>query len=211
MSDQEILHPEDDEPMDTGNETESEEPDQSATESAGQVPEERDESPEAIIADLREKMQELESENSELKNQYLRKQADFENFRKRMNREKQEFAQFSNQQLLLDLVSVIDDFERAIKSADDSRDYDTFHDGVVMIEKQLTGMLQRKWGLTRYDSAGEAFDPQRHEAVAAQEVADDGEPVVLEEYQKGYTLSERVIRPAKVKVSTKREEQVEGE
>jgi len=211
MSDQEILHPEDDEPMDTGNETESEEPDQSATESAGQEPEERDESPESIIADLREKMQELESENSELKNQYLRKQADFENFRKRMNREKQEFAQFSNQQLLLDLVSVIDDFERAIKSADDSRDYDTFHDGVVMIEKQLTGMLQRKWGLTRYDSGGEAFDPQRHEAVAAQEVTDDGEPVVLEEYQKGYTLNERVIRPAKVKVSTKREEQVEGE
>jgi len=118
-----------------------------------------------------------------------------------MNREKQESARFSNQQLLLDLVSVIDDFERAIKSADDSRDYDTFHDGVVIIERQLTGMLQRKWGLSRFESAGAEFDPQRHEAVTAEETSDTGEPVVLEEYQKGYTLHDRVIRPAKVKVS----------
>jgi len=166
---------------------------------------------ESEVEQLLRRIEELEAENTELKNQYLRKQADFENFRKRMMREKEESAQFNNQQLLLDLVSVIDDFERAIKSADDSRDYDAFHDGVVIIEKQLTGMLQRKWKLSRFDSAGETFDPQRHEAVATEERDDVPESTVLDEYQKGYTLNERVIRSAKVKVSTKKEEQEEGE
>lgn len=164
------------------------------------------------VDSLRNQIEELEAENTELKNQFLRKAADFENFRKRMNQKQQNAAQFSNQQLLLDLVSVIDDFERAIKSADDSRDYDAFHDGVVIIEKQLTGMLQRKWGLSRFDSAGETFDPNRHEAVATEERDGDEESIVLEEYQKGYTLFDRVIRSAKVKVSTNRKvEHTEGD
>lgn len=143
----------------------------------------------------------LEAENTELKNQYLRKQADFENYRKRMSRDKEDAVNYANQQLLLDLTSVIDDFERAIKSAEESRDYDAFHDGIVLIERQLTSMLERKWGLSRFESVGEVFDPQRHEAVTTEPREDHEESVVLEDYQKGYLLRDRVLRSAKVKVS----------
>lgn len=152
-------------------------------------------------AALRAKIDELSSENSELKNKYLRKQADFENYRKRMMRERDDAVAYANQQLLLDLTSIIDDFERAIRSADESRDYDAFHDGIALIEKQLTGMLERKWGLSRFDSEGEVFDPQKHEAVTGEERADQDTQVVLEDYQKGYMLHDRVLRSAKVKVS----------
>ncbi len=150
---------------------------------------------------LASKVKELEDELSELKNQYLRKQADFENFRKRMLREKEEFAQFANRQLMLDLIPIIDDFERAIKSAEESRDFDSFHDGIVLIEKQFTSMLERKWGLKRFDSDGEEFDPQKHEAVMTEEDPEHETSVVLEDFQKGYMLHEKVLRSAKVKVS----------
>lgn len=146
-------------------------------------------------------MADLEREIADLKDQLLRKSADFDNFRKRMHREKEEFAAYANRELLLDIVPIIDDFERAIKSAEESHDFTAFHDGIVMIEKQFTSMLERKWKLVRFDSVGEEFDPQRHEAMMTEEVPGHEHPIVLEDFQKGYLLHERVLRPAKVKVS----------
>ena len=153
------------------------------------------------VEELRARIAELEQENSDLKDQYLRKQADFENFRKRMSREKEEAIAYANKQLLLDIVTIIDDFERAIKSAEESRDFDSFHEGVALIEKQFTSMLERKWGLKRFDSEGEEFDPQKHEAVMTDEDSDHEKPVVVEDYQKGYFLNDKVLRSAKVKVA----------
>ncbi len=153
------------------------------------------------VGQLRARVLELEHENSDLKDQYLRKQADFENFRKRMTREKADAIAYANKQLLLDILQIIDDFERAIKSAEESRDFDSFHEGVALIEKQFTSMLERKWGLKRFDSEGEEFDPQKHEAVMTGEDGDHDKPVVLEDYQKGYFLNDKVLRSAKVKVS----------
>jgi len=150
--------------------------------------------PEAALADL-------QREIDDLREQLLRKSADFDNYRKRMHREKEEFASFANRELLLDIVPIIDDFERAIKSGEESQDFTAFHDGIVMIEKQFTSMLERKWHLTRFDSAGEEFDPQRHEAMMTEEVPGHEQSMVLEDFQKGYLLNERVLRPAKVKVS----------
>lgn len=150
---------------------------------------------------LSARIAELEAENSDLKDQYLRKQADMENFRRRMLRDKEDAVSYANQQLLLDLTAIIDDFERAISSAEESRDYDAFHDGIVLIEKQLTGMLERKWGLQRIDALGEEFDPQKHEAVTTESRPDEENSIVLEEYQRGYLLHDRVLRSAKVKVS----------
>ncbi len=155
----------------------------------------------AELEKLRAQIGELEAENSELKDRYLRKQADFENFRKRSIREREETVAYSNQQLLNDLVTVIDDFERAIKSAEESRDFDSFHDGIVLIEKQLITMLERKWGLKRFDSEGEEFDPQKHEAVLSEPSEEYEHPTVLEDLQKGYFLNDRVLRSAKVKVA----------
>jgi len=153
------------------------------------------------LYELRKRVGELSEENSTLKDQYLRKSADFENFRKRMHREKEESITFANRQLLLDIVPIIDDFERAIKSAEDSQDFTAFHDGIVLIEHQFTGLLERKWGLKRFDSVGEEFDPSKHEAVTTEEVPAQETSVVLEDYQKGYLLHEKILRSAKVKVS----------
>jgi len=155
-----------------------------------------------LVEQLSTKMKQLEDENSTLKDQYLRKAADFENFRKRMVKEREETAKFANAGLLLDLIPVIDDFERAIKSSEESHDFTSFHEGIVLIEKQLVEMLERKYALRRFESAGQVFDPERHEAISVAEIPPPAdERVVVEDYQKGFTLHDRILRPAKVKVS----------
>ncbi|MDC7124068.1 MAG: nucleotide exchange factor GrpE [Spirochaetales bacterium] len=146
------------------------------------------------------KLEEAEKEVAELKDQYLRKQADFENFRKRMFREKEDSIKFANTSLLNDLIGTIDDFERALQSSEDSKDFDAFHSGVEMIEKQLLSMLDSNWGLKRFESAGEPFDPSKHEALMMEDSAEYDVQTVIEDYVKGYILHDRVIRPAKVKV-----------
>jgi molecular chaperone GrpE len=142
----------------------------------------------------------LEAETADLKDKLLRKQADFENFRKRMIREREDAARYANAALLTDIIGLIDDFERAIRSAEESRDFPSFLQGVSMIEKQLVEMLENRWGLKRFASVGEGFDPNKHEAVLRVEGPPDARPTVVEDYQKGYYLHERVLRPARVKV-----------
>jgi molecular chaperone GrpE len=153
-----------------------------------------------------EKIAALEAELAETRDNLLRKAADFENFRKRMNQEKQNAIEYANQSLLLDIIPIIDDFERAIQSAEASQELaglpagKAMLDGVTMIEKRLVGQLENKWGLKRFSSAGELFDPNRHEALMMEKSPDVSEPVVQEDLQKGYVLKDRVIRAAKVKV-----------
>jgi len=147
----------------------------------------------------------LEAEVAELRDRLLRTQADFDNYRKRMLREREESARYANAALLSDLLAVIDDFERAIRSAEESRDFAVFLEGVSMIERRMLEMLENRWGLRRFSAVGEAFDPVRHEAMMRTEGpaaagADPSGPVVVEEFQKGYYLHERVLRPAKVRV-----------
>lgn len=151
---------------------------------------------------LQTRLRELTEENARLNDQLLRKQADFENFRKRMFREREEAIKYANSDLLADLIAIIDDFERAIKSSEESKDFDSFHAGVEMIEKQFTSMLERKYGLKRFESTGEQFDPEKHQAISVGEEHPDADSqIVLEDYQKGYMLHDRILRPAKVKVS----------
>lgn len=145
-------------------------------------------------------IEELKIEVTELKEEILRKQADYENFRKRMNRDKEDAIRFANTSLLLDLTTVIDDFSRAIMSAKDSNNSSSLQDGVELIEKQLLGMLERKWGLSRFNSVGELFDPMRHEVLSTEESEDCNESVVLEDYQQGFILHQRVVRPARVRI-----------
>ncbi len=150
---------------------------------------------------MQQTVETLGAENSELKDMLLRKQAEFENFRKRIQREKEESIKYANAMLLLDLTNTIDNFERAIQSAKDSEDFRAFHSGVELIEKQLTQMLGKKWGLKRFESQGEKFDPDRHEAIMAEQSDQVTAPTVVEDFQRGYLLNERVLRPAKVKVA----------
>jgi len=157
-------------------------------------------------ANLDARIAELETQLAETRDQLLRKAADFENFRKRMNQEKQNAIDFANQSLLLDIIPVIDDFERAIQSAEGSVELTglpagkAMLDGITMIEKRLISQLEAKWGLKRFNAAGEPFDPNRHEAMMMEKSPEVQEPVVQEDFVKGYMLKDRVIRAAKVKV-----------
>ena len=143
----------------------------------------------------------IREENASLREQLLRRTADFENYRKRMNKEREEFTKYATSSLLLDLTAIIDDFERAIRSAEESKDFDSFFKGVALIEKQMVEMLEKRWELKRFESLGEDFDPNRHQAIASEETNDIAVPKVVEDYQKGYTLYDRVLRPAMVKVA----------
>jgi molecular chaperone GrpE len=171
-------------------------------------------SPERKLAELEAQLAKSGAELAEAKDQYLRKVADFDNFRKRMNREKQDAIDFANQSLLLDLIPVLDDFDRALEAAKttveqgaegasagaSSKDLKSFYEGVEMIAKRLSSVLETKWGLKSYVSAGEPFDPNRHEALMMEKSAEVAEQLVQLDLLKGYTLKDRVIRSAKVKV-----------
>lgn len=163
--------------------------------------EELDQNNDTKNEELEQKIADLEAENSDLKDQYLRKQADFENFRKRMFREKEDAIKYANSSLLEDLITIIDDFERAIKASSSAQDVESFKTGIEMIEKQFVGLLERKYGLKRFNSGGEEFDPELHEAIGMEESEQCDTSMVIEEYQKGYMLNDRVLRHAKVKVS----------
>ena len=147
-----------------------------------------------------EKTRALEAKIAELNDQYLRKAADFENFRKRMLKEKQEAIDFANQNLLLDLIPVLDDFERAAAAGGGGADVENLREGIMMIQQRLLSTLENKWGLKRFDSKDAVFDPSRHEALMMEKSAEVLEAVVQEDLIKGYTLKDRVIRAAKVKV-----------
>ena len=166
---------------------------------------EEDSKEEVIEKSEVEKLQDIvssfENENSTLKDQMLRKQAESDNFRKRVLREKEDSIKYGNSNLLMDLITIIDDFERAIKSSQESSDFDNFHSGIELIEKQFVSMLDRNWGLKRMVSVGEEFDPQMHEAIGMEESSEYDKQTVIEDYQSGYILQDRVLRPAKVKVA----------
>ncbi len=153
------------------------------------------------ISELTARIGELEKLNATIQDQYLRKAADFDNYRKRMIKEKQDAVDYANTNLLVDLVQVLDDFDRAIAStpaSDAASASNAFADGVSMIRKQLGGLLESKYGLAYYEVKGVPFDPTIHEALGSVPSADVKEPTVAEECVKGYKLKDRVIRVAKV-------------
>ena len=171
-------------------------------ESQAEVQEEVQESDEGQdeLAGLKEKVALLEKENAELKDKYLRKAADFENLRKRAAQEKQEAFDYGNASLLKDLLDSLDNFDRTVEAAANATDPKSIADGVTMINKSLVTMLENKYNLVSYGAAGDAFDPDIHEAIGKvdEPVA---EPLLKAVYLKGYKLKDRVIRHAKVMVS----------
>jgi molecular chaperone GrpE len=153
----------------------------------------------AELAAVKEENLKLKAEVEELNEKYLRKLADEVNFRKRMLREKEDAQKYGVSSLLSDLISILDDFDRGIASAEAAKNYEQVHEGVIMIRKQLSQMLENKYSLRRFESKGTPFDPNRHEAIFA-EPGDVEEAVVLEEYLPGYALHDRILRSAKVRV-----------
>jgi len=133
----------------------------------------------------------------------LRNQADLENTRKRLDREKQEFVKFANEGLVLDLLNVLDDLERTVNLAESTKqDFTAFLKGVEMILAHLYEML-KEHGVKPLEAEGKIFDPNFHEALMQIENKDLPEHTIIEVLQKGYLIYERVLRTAKVKVSKK--------
>jgi len=136
--------------------------------------------------------------------QLLRSTADFDNFRKRAARERQDAIKFANESLLQKLIPVLDNFDMAIAAGGDSKHeaVQSLQAGVNMILSQLRGALTEA-GLEEIDAAGRKFDPNFHEAVSQQETADVPEGHVVQQLRKGYKLRERLLRPATVIVAKK--------
>ena len=143
------------------------------------------------------KLQELADEHQA---RTLRVQADFDNFRRRTQKEKEELAQYATSKLVTELLPVLDNFERALATAPASADSEAFTKGVNMIFRQLDGVLKSQ-GLTAMESVGQPFNPEYHQAIMQVESEEHEEGIVTEEVQKGYLLKDKVLRPAMVKVS----------
>jgi molecular chaperone GrpE len=156
--------------------------------------------------DLNKKLEEMEKEKNELSDRLLRTMAEFENYRKRVAREKEDLIKYGNEKFAFDLLSVMDNFERSLEQAKASKEVEPVIEGIEMIQKQFVSALE-KFHVKPFDSVGEPFDPERHEAMAQQEHDEYEENTVIEEYQKGYCLKEKLLRPARVIVSKSSEKE----
>jgi len=132
--------------------------------------------------------------------QLQRLQADFDNYRKRTQKEKAELIKYASERLVVELLPVLDNFDRAVSAAKVNLDFTSFSQGVEMILRQMQTALSKE-GLKAMDAVGQPFDPNLHDAVLRVASEEHPENTVLEELQKGYYLKEKVLRPCMVKVS----------
>jgi molecular chaperone GrpE len=141
----------------------------------------------------------LLNEKSELQDRFLRRQAEFENFRRRVEREKSEFTQYAASEAVTALLPILDDFERAFKQESADKEYVR---GMELIYQRLLDTL-KKLGLERIESTGLAFDPYIHQAIERVESNEFDDHTVIEEFQSGYNFKGRLLRPAMVKVAVR--------
>ena len=151
----------------------------------------------ADVGDSSGDLAELEAELAELRDRSVRTLADFDNYRKRVARERAEERRYAVAELAQDILAVVDNLERAVSSEGSAED---LKQGVGMIQRQLDSILGRH-GIQRVAALGEPFDPNLHEAVMRIEDDQVAEPRVSDELQSGYTLHKRLLRPAMVKVA----------
>lgn len=151
---------------------------------------------------LREKVQALSDENTQLKDQMMRSFADIQNMRKRFAQEKASLVQFANEELIVELLPVLDNFERAIAAAETGGSFEGLIEGVKAIERQFRETLERR-NLARIETLGKDFDPDLHFALATHETDEVPENTVTHEIEAGYTIAQKVVRPAKVRVAKK--------
>ncbi|MCQ4086168.1 nucleotide exchange factor GrpE [Saccharibacillus sp. JS10] len=149
---------------------------------------------------LQAKIEALTAQLEDYNQRLARAHADFDNFRKRTIREKEELGKYASSKLISELVPVIDNFSRALDTPAEGEGSESFVKGVQMIHRQFESVLQAE-GLTAMNTVGEPFNPEFHQAVMQVESDEHEEGIVVEELQKGYMLKDKVLRPAMVKVS----------
>ena len=149
---------------------------------------------------LYESLEKAEKEKEELNDRLLRTIAEFDNYKKRVTREKGNLIKYGTEKLAFELLAVVDNFERAFEQALEANEVQSVVEGIEMILKQFEGVLE-KFHIKSFNSVGEQFNPEKHEAMAQQEDAEHEENTIISEFQKGYFLSDRLLRPARVIVS----------
>jgi molecular chaperone GrpE len=155
--------------------------------------------PEGQLAAATAERDQLALEKADLHDRLLRARAEFENARRRLERERSEFLQFAAMDLVRELVPVLDGFERALKTETADKDYVK---GVELIYQRLCETLGRM-GLEPIETSGQKFDPKRHQAVERVQTEEADDQTILGEFQRGYNFKGKLLRPAMVKVAVK--------
>ncbi len=171
------------------------ETEQEAPQEAGEPVEDEDE-----VSRLRRELTIKEQEAKEHFEARLRLQAEFDNFKKRKEKETAEFRKYANEDFIRELLVVVDDFDRAISAAEQTHKLEDFLKGVEMIFEKFLGVLQKK-GVKEIEAKGQPFNPEIHEAMMQVQTDEVEEGTVVEVYQKGYYLHDRVILAPKVAVA----------
>lgn len=156
---------------------------------------------EGEIEELKNKLKQKEEEANEYLEMAQRLKAEFENYRRRTEKEKADLVEYGKEQVILDILPVIDNFERALETQyDDNGENGSFKEGINLIYKQFKGILE-KMGVKEIESLGQMFDPYKHHAVMQEEADGKKENEIIEVFQKGYMFNNKVIRPSMVKVA----------
>ncbi|MDQ7825018.1 MAG: nucleotide exchange factor GrpE [Candidatus Eremiobacteraeota bacterium] len=157
---------------------------------------------ENLPAEMPEESKKDKDRIQELEEQVKRLQADFENFRRRKEEEVAKAGKYAAEKVIVAMLPIIDNFDRAVAASQLSKNYDALVEGIQMVQKQVWSMLEKE-GVTEIKAQGEPFNPSLHQAVSSEENDDLPEETVTKELQKGFLLKDRVIRPAMVVVSKK--------
>ncbi|HEY4548746.1 MAG TPA: nucleotide exchange factor GrpE [Bacillus sp. (in: firmicutes)] len=155
---------------------------------------------EVELQDVKQQKVELEAKLEEAENRILRMQADFENSRRRARLDLEATEKYKSQGLITELLPAIDNFERALKMDADNDQAKSLLQGMEMVYRSLIDTLKKE-GAEQIEAVGKEFDPHLHQAIMQVEDENFGSNIVVEEFQKGYILKDRVIRPAMVKVN----------
>jgi molecular chaperone GrpE len=162
-----------------------------------------EDTPDAQIAALTAERDQLVAERADLKDRLLRVLADFDNFRRRADRDRSEYLQYAAMEMVRDLIPILDDFHRAMKvETVDKEHVKEYVKGIELIYQRLFETL-KKAGLEPIAAAGKPFDPNLHQAVDRLQTGDFPDQTVLEEYQSGYNFKGKLLRPAMVKVAVR--------
>ncbi|RME66630.1 MAG: nucleotide exchange factor GrpE [Nitrospirae bacterium] len=148
------------------------------------------------------KIEVLENELAELKDKYLRLYAEFENYKKRVQKDKAELVNYATEEIVTELLTVVDNLEMALEHAGDGDNVQPIKEGVELTLRELKKVLAKQ-GVKEIEALGKPFDPEFHHAMAQVERADVEDKMVVEEFRKGYVMKDKVIRPSLVAVSKK--------
>ncbi len=163
--------------------------------------------------DLRARLEAKEKEAAENYDRYLRAMAELDNYRKRAARDKEDAIKYGNEKLIKDILPILDSLDRALHQASDlsaKNNFEAFQQGLGLIHTQILGCLERH-GVAKIAARGEVFDPDKHQALMQVETPEMESNRVVEEYESGYTIHGRLLRPSKVSVSKNISKEDEGQ